>query len=417
MIRRAAPPLAALLLALVAACVAVRRGYYVFEGRISGPDFRDVMSAITDRPMVGGNRVAVLENGVGIFPAMKEAIAGARESIHLETYIFNGDATGMAFADLLTKKAREGVEVRVLYDSVGSRHVARWTKRVRRAGGRAVAFVPFRVVNMVEGNRRTHRKVLVVDGRIGFTGGVGISREWEGDADAPDHWRETQVRVEGPVVAQLQSLFAENWERSTGEDLRGDARYFPEPALAGDSVCGVVGAVRRPGEWGKIREMWLLPLATARRYFYLNIAYFVPDPDVIGALAEAADRGVDVRFIVPGPANDLPAVRYVSMKHYGKLMDAGVRIFEYRGTNMHSKTGVCDDLWVTIGSANYDNRSFSLNYESNLVILDPAVARAMKESFARDEARSVEIDQAAWRERPFYQRFVEALVGVLEVFF
>lgn len=403
-----------LVLMLGCACATVQTGYYVFNQGVDDELFQNLVSDLTDQPMVGGNQVTILENGVQILPSMLEAIEQAKESIHLETYIFNGDQTGMRFAQALAEKAAAGVEVRVLFDHVGSNELEKWVPVIQEAGGRVFLFNRFRWNHMLKGNHRTHRKILVVDGQVGFTGGVGLSHEWEGNADSPDHWRDTHVRVTGPVVAHLQDLFAENWKRQTGEEIIGQTKYYPAAESSGDSWCGVVGAVKNKDNWADIREMWLLPLAAAQKYFYLNIAYFIPDQDTMKALEKAVERGVDVRFIVPGEENDLVAVRWVSMKYYGRLLDAGVRIYEYQGTNMHAKTGVCDDYWLTIGAANYDNRSFSYNYESNLVALDRNLAGQMKSMFLRDLEQSVEIDRDSWRKRPIYRKFLENVVGLIE---
>ncbi|MCZ7585590.1 MAG: phospholipase D-like domain-containing protein [Deltaproteobacteria bacterium] len=220
-----------------------------------------------------------------------------------------------------------------------------------------------------------------MDGRVGYTGGVGFDDRWAGDADEINHWRETQVRVTGPVVPQLQKLFAENWERMTGEQLAG-RDVFPPLDISGDVLAGVVGASKKEG-WSNIREMFLLILAAARRTYYMNIAYFSPDPDSMRALSEAVERGVDVRIIVSGPDIDVPSSRYLAGKNYSRLLKAGVRIYEYMGTNMHAKTVVADGLFVTIGSSNFDNRTFNYNNESNLVVFDDNVAAAMEENLCR----------------------------------
>ena len=216
------------------------------------------------------------------------------------------------------------------------------------------------------------------------------------------------------MVRQLQWLFAENWERTTGENIRVNGRFFPPLPFAGDMTCGAVGAVKEGKDRGRIREMWLLPLAASRDYFYMTLAYFIPDPDTLKALREASRRGVDIRLIVPGTQNDIYAVRMVSRKYYQKLLDAGIRIYEYKGTNMHSKTGVCDDIWSTVGSSNYDNRSFNYNYESNLVIYNAGFAKELKKVFEDDLKHCVEVDPQKWENRPIPYKFLEQIIGVVE---
>jgi len=399
---------------LAAACATVQSGYYRFNEDIGDPVFLDLMSEISDFSMVGGNRVELLKNGDESFSAMLEAIGNATESINLETYIFWGDSAGEVFVQAMAEKARQGVQVRVLWDDVGGRRLDHLIPVLEESGVQWAAFKPWDWWHLLDSNLRTHRKILVVDGRIGFTGGIGIGDKWEGDADSPDHWRDTQVKVEGPVVRQLQWLFAENWERTIGEDIEQDPMHFPPLSPAGEMLCGVVGGVRDERNWSNIREMWLLPLAASREYFYLSIAYFIPDADTMKALREASGRGVDIRFIVPGPENDVFPVRMVSQKYYGKLLDAGIRIYEYQETNMHSKTGVCDDMWSTVGSANYENRAFSYNYESNLMIYDRDFAFRMKQMFREDLAQSEEIDAEKWKNRPIYYKFLEQIFGVIE---
>ena len=369
--------------------------------------FVRVMSSLLGPPMVGGNRVRTLLNGDGSFPAMLAAIRSARHSIDFESYIYWSGDVGREFADALSERARAGVPTHVLIDWAGS-----WIKsdrgvldRMRAAGVQVVMYRPLRWYDLDRINNRTHRKLLVVDGRVGFTGGIGIADQWLGHAQNKDHWRDTQFQVEGPVVAQLQAAFLDNWIESEGRVLEGEA-YFPPPAPAGDELAQAFRS--SPGEGSaSMRLMYLLAIAAAAHSIRIPNAYFVPDSVAVAMLVAARRRGVEVEIIVPGPILDAQLVRRASRAMWGPLLEAGVRIYEYQPTMYHVKVMVVDDAWVSVGSTNFDDRSFRLNDEANLNVIDPAFAREQARVFDEDRGRSRQVTLEAWRHRPLWERLRE----------
>lgn len=395
-------------------CATVQHGYYKFNGELNSEDeYLNAWKNVLDWSPLDGNKLEILENGDAAFPAMLNAIAEAKDHIHFETYLLYGhNPIGQKFINALCEKAKQGVEVRFLVDHVGSRLSSAQKRQMTKCGVRWVQFNRFNLFKPLKSNLRTHRKILVIDGKLAFTGGMGFGSEWEGNADSPNHWRDIQVRIEGPVVSQLQELFSTNWEKSTGERIKGE-RYFPPLEPKGDIRCGTVGKWLENGK-NKIREMWLLPLATAKSYYYMAIGYFLPDPDTMKALTEAANRGVDVKIIVPGEWTDLYGVRYAAMRHYGKLLKAGIKIYEYQGTNIHAKYAVADDFWTTVGSANFTNRTFNYLYENNLVCFDKNFALEIKALFEKDLSRSKKITLDDWENRPIYNKFFEEFFGIFE---
>jgi cardiolipin synthase A/B len=397
---------------LLCSCASVKWGFYRTSLTLDDPEFAGIISSVSDEPLVGGNKVDVLINGDEILPSMLDAVSKAKTCINFETYIFREDRIGRLFASALIERARAGVKVRLLVDHFGYTLSEPLENLMREAGIRLCVFNPWNWLHMGKGNIRTHRKILVVDGAIAFTGGVGIDSRWSGNAQDSEHWRETQARLEGPVVAQFQSLFLENWIRETGEEIP-DKDLFPEPRMAGNALAGAVGRMR-PRNWSNVREMFLLTLAASRRYFYLNAAYFSPDPDCMKALREAVERGVDVRIVVSGEGTDLRSIRYLAQKNYGRLLKSGVKIYEYAVTNMHAKSVVADGIFTMIGSANFDGRTFNYNYESNLIVFDEKIAMKMEQVFAEDLKHTREINYHEWEKRPVKERFLEQLFGVVE---
>ena len=369
--------------------------------------FIRVMSSLLGPPMVDGNRVRTLLNGDQSFPAMVAAIRSARHSIDFESYIYWSGRVGREFADALSERARAGVPTHVLIDWAGS-----WIKadrevldRMRAAGVEVVMYRPLRWYDLDRINNRTHRKLLIVDGRMGFTGGIGIADQWLGHAQDKDHWRDSQFQVEGPIVAQLQAAFLDNWIESEGRVLEGEA-YFPPPAPAGDQLAQAFRS--SPGEGSaSMRLMYLLAIAAAAHSIRLANAYFVPDSVAVAMLVAARRRNVDVQIIVPGPVLDAQLVRRASKAMWGPLLEAGVRIYEYQPTMFHVKAMVVDDAWVAVGSTNFDNRSFRLNDEANLNVLDPAFAREQVRVFDDDRCRSRQVTLEAWRHRPLWERLRE----------
>ncbi|HEY3170932.1 MAG TPA: phospholipase D-like domain-containing protein [Thermoanaerobaculia bacterium] len=364
-----------------------------------------------DRPsIVGGNRVTVLENGVEFFPAMLAAISSARESIHLEAYIFWSDDVGTRFRDALTERARQGVEVRILLDGVGSpKRLAKSDLEIlRRAGCRVEYFRPIRPWMLDVINGRSHRRILVVDGRVAFTGGVGIAKEWDGNADSPEHWRDTVVQVEGPVVAQMQSAFQDNWSEVTGELLVGE-KYFPELPAVGKVLASVVPSNPRPASSAS-ETLYSVAISAAERTIAISNSYFVPNPPSVALLVAASQRGVNVRILVPGPINDVPATKASGRRSFGEILRAGGKIFEYQPTMMHAKTMIVDGLFATVGSTNFDNRSFRYNDEIDLAVFDPGIARRLEETFEQDLTRSRRYTLQQWNHRSIAERFSEWLL-------
>src|SRR6185436_3157277 len=315
-----------------------KRESYELDGglKVSDPAFRRSAEALGS-PMVAGNSVTILENGDDIFPAMVRDILQAKKSVNLETYIFQPDRAGRMVADALIAAAQKGVEVRLLVDAWGSSYKD-LKKEFDTAGVKAQKFRPIRPFAIHKIGRRTHRKILVVDGRIAYTGGLGIDERWLGDARNADEWRDTQVRVEGPVAAQMQSIFSEDWTFTTGEILAGET-FYPAVKPAGDVLAQAVKASL--GDATSLSKMlYFVAIESATQSILIQNAYFLPDTQVREALVAASKRGVDVQIMVPGRNIDLPMVRQASWRHYGELLEAGVRIWEYEPTMMHNKTMV-----------------------------------------------------------------------------
>jgi cardiolipin synthase len=368
-------------------------------------------SALPGAAMTAGNRLELLENGDAMFPAMLAAIASARKTVNFEAYIFWSDETGRRFRDALAERASHGVEVRVLLDAIGSpgrRLKSDDVEVMRKAGCRVEFFHSTKPWMLWVFNHRTHRRVLVVDGALGFTGGAGFADEWRGDADAKDHWRDTQVRVEGPAVRGLQRAFQENWSETTGEALVGED-FFPSLAQSGASAVAVVPSSPLAAMSGAGR-VYAIAIASAAREVWIANSYFLPDDEASKLLVAAAKRGVDVRVIVPSDEhNDVPATKAAGRSSFGPLLEGGVKIYEYQPTMFHLKTMVVDGIFSTVGSANFDERSFHLNEELNLFVYDGAFAAKMRDSYRKDLERSRPYTLDAWRRRPLTKRVGEWL--------
>jgi cardiolipin synthase len=369
-------------------------------------------SALPGVAMTSGNRLELLENGDAIFPAMLAAIASARKTVNFEAYIFRSDEIGTRFRDALAERAAHGVTVRVLLDAVGSSGrslKAPDVEVLRRAGCRVEFFHAMKPWMLWVFNHRNHRRVLVVDGTLGFTGGVGFADSWRGDADAKGHWRDTQVRVEGPAVRGLQRAFQENWSEVTGEALVG-ADVYPDLPAAGTTAVAVVPSSPLAAMSGADR-VYSISLAAAAKEIWIANSYFLPDDETAGLLVAAVKRGVDVRVMVPSDEeSDVPATKAAGRSFFGRLLEGGVTFFEYQPTMFHLKTMVVDGVFSTVGSANFDERSFHLNEEVNLFVYDAAFAGRMKESFRRDLSRCRPYTLAMWKARSLKQRVTEWLV-------
>ncbi|HYI09235.1 MAG TPA: cardiolipin synthase [Thermoanaerobaculia bacterium] len=372
--------------------------------------FLQTMHALTGTALSEGNRVEVLKNGVRIFPSMLSAIKAARKTINLEFYIYWDGQIGRTFAETLAERARAGVKINVVLDAVGSSDMSQdLIDFMQRNGINVEWYHPLRWYTLSTVNHRTHRKLLVVDGEVGFVGGIGIADNWLGDADSKDHWRETVVRVEGPVVTQMQFAFMDNWVKSRGELLTG-LDYFPQLQKRGDCLTQVLKSSPSEGS-SATKLMYIVSIVSAQKTIYINSAYFVPDSDTIRALEGAVRRGVDVRVIVPGEYTDVPIVRHAGRLFYSQLLRRGIRIFEYLPTMMHAKTMVVDGIWTTVGSSNFDDRSFRLNDEVNVNVYDESIAAQMEQMFFEDVARSEEITPRRWLKRSWVNRLKERVAG------
>ena len=379
---------------------------------IDDPQFRRSLSALLGPALVDGNRVDALVNGDEIFPSMLAAIKQARQTITFETYIYWSESIGREFADALQERARAGVKVHVLLDWIGSAKMEeQYLQEMKAAGIEIERYHAPHWSNLARLNNRTHRKLLVVDGRVGFTGGVGIADKWRGTAQDDKHWRDSHFRAEGPVVAQMQAVFMDNWIKATGRVLHNTA-YFPALQPAGTAPAQMFSSSPTGGS-ESMRLMYLMAITAARSSIHLSSSYFVPDDLTVNALVAAAKRGVSVQIITPGTDIDTEIVRKASRSLWGPLLEAGVEMAEYQPTMFHCKVMVVDALLVSVGSTNFDERSFRLNDEANLNIMDAAFARRQIEIFQADMKRSKRMSFEAWKRRPWQEKALEHAASLL----
>jgi len=375
--------------------------------------FLDSMVGSTGVPLQAGNAIDILNNGDEFYPSMLEAIKGARRSITVEAYIYWRGEIGLEFAKAIAERAKAGVAVKLLLDAVGSASIGDEILKILADGGCQLAwFNPIGWYTLDRFNYRTHRKSLVVDGSLAFTGGAGIADHWRGCAQDPQHWRDMQIRIEGPGAGPLQTGFAQNWLRTTGEMISGP-EFFPAPEPAGKAAVLTVMSSPLAGA-SPVRTMYYLAIASARRSIRIANPYFVPDQVAIDALRGARARGVEVSVIVSGIRNDNWLARHNSVRLFGSLLEAGVAIHEYNRTMLHQKTMVVDDAWATIGTANFDNRSFAFNEESNVSIHDRACVKRLVEIFADDLAVSEPVTLERWNRRGVAARAQEVVAALFE---
>lgn len=384
-----------------------KRTIYKYQPQygVDSPEFRRSLDALGTE-MVPDNRVTLLQNGNEFFPAMLEAIRGAKQSINMEMYIFNDGEVARQFAHAMAERAREGVEVRLLVDDWGS-DLGDLEELLLSAGAKVREYRPLRIYSIYKIASRTHRKILTVDGRISFCGGVGIDDRWKGDARNPEEWRETMIQVEGPVVSQLQAIFMEDWVHTTGEVLHG-GRQFPALGQAGDALAQAIASSKADSS-SMAKLLLYMAIQAARERIWIENAYFVPDRQIRQGLLAAARRGVDVKVVVPGKHIDIPIVRMASRFYYGELLDGGVQIYEYRPTMMHNKVMVVDGIWCTIGSINFVNRSMRKNAEANVAIYDRSFARLVEKMIQEDIAASERFTKEKWKKRGFLTRLGETV--------
>lgn len=384
---------------------------------VDDPQFARTIGSLLGPPLEGGNTVTTLNNGDEIFPAMLEAIRSAKVSITFETFIFYEGKIGREFTDALVDRARAGVKVHLLIDAVGSAKVDKgYLTELTSAGAQVHLYHPLRWYDLSSAarlNNRTHRKLLVVDGRVGFTGGVGIGDEWLGNAQGPEHWRDTHYRVTGPAVAHLQAAFADNWLESDGTLLHGDT-YFPKLEGTGSQFAQMFMSSPEGGGSESLQLMYLMSFAAARTQIRIGTGYFVPDDLTIQSLVDARKRGVRIQILVPGPLTDVPVARNASRALWGDLLKAGVEFYEYQPTMYHCKLLVVDGHWTSIGSANVDNRSFRLNAEANLNVLDPHFAAEQARIFDEDLKKGRRVTYEEWSRRPWGEKFKEGMAAWLK---
>jgi cardiolipin synthase len=375
------------------------------------PSFFPTIAAHTDAPIMGGNRVELLFNGEQIFPAMLEGIRSARESITYAQYLYEGGPIAYELGEAFAERCRAGVQVKILIDDHGGSEMPEDIPELwRKSGCQLEWFRRIRLFQFITPwelltyNYRNHRRILVIDGKIGFTGGHGVSQAWTGDGRTRGHWRDTDARVEGPIVQQLQAAFVESWRETTG-DLLGDDLYFPRLEPRGNVHAQVV----KSSPFGGTHEsylLFLLSIASAKKTIYITNPYFLPDERMTDALLKAVARGVRVVVLTPGKI-DWMLVYRASRRGFGPLLLGGIEIYEYQPALLHAKTMVVDGIWALIGTTNLDNRSFALNEEINLIVHDAAIAGQLEKVFHEDLKHSKELNYEAWKSRPWSEKTLE----------
>lgn len=393
------------------------RNFFESEKKVTSPirtdygvddaQFKRSISQLMGPPLLEGNSVTILENGAEIFPAMLDAIASAETSVTFENFVFSEGRITRRFAMALADCARRGVKVHFLQDSVGCDCVhGDDIRMIQEAGGDVEIFRYFHL----RFNERTHRKLLIIDGRTGFIGGAGIADAWDGHGDTPETWRDTQYLVRGPVVGQMQQAFMDNWVQTRGCVLHGDD-YFPELKPSGSLTCQAFQSSSAEGA-DSARLMFIFSMAAARHSIRIANAYFIPDDLTVQTLVEARSRGVEIEIITPGHHIDQRVVRYVGRSRWGEMLESGIRFHEYQPGRYHCKYMIVDDMWTCVGSCNFDNRSLRLNEEANLNILDRGFAKLHTSVFERDKARSHQITLDEWRQRPMAEK-IQGRLGCL----
>jgi cardiolipin synthase len=383
------------------------------EMAVDSDEFLTSIAGSTGAPFIPGNRIDILNNGDEFFPSMLEAVSGAQASITMEAYIYWAGEIGRKFADALADRARAGVRVKLLLDAIGSSDIGDdIIKTLEEAGCQIAWYNPIRWYTLGRINHRTHRKSLIIDGRVAFTGGAGIADVWLGHAQDEEHWRDIQIRLEGPAVTPLQTGFAQNWLETTHELISGP-EYYPVHEPAGDLRVLTIMSSPVTGA-SNARTLYYLSITSARRSIRIANPYFVPDPAALDTLIEAKKRGVDVRIMVAGRHNDNWLSRRNAVRLYGRLLDAGIEILEYEGTLLHHKTMVVDGLWATIGTTNFDSRSFAHNEENNVCFYDRQLARQLDGIFEEDARRCTRITLEAWRNRGWFWKLQEFVAAFLQ---
>ena len=395
------------LLAL-AACARVQAHVALPSLTLGEPSFFPTLEAHAGSPIIGGNAVELLLNGEQIFPSLTDAVRSAQRTITYAQYYYEDGPVARDLAEALAERCRAGVGVNILLDAFGSLYMPREYVTLMSASGCHVAwFRPLSQYVFRRYYKRNHRRIVVVDGRVGFTGGAGVSRKWMGNGRTEGHWRDTDVRVEGPVVEYLQAAFAENWLEATGIVLGGEA-YFPRPIESRGQVYAQVARSSPAGGSAAMYTTLLLALSSARQSVLVTNPYFVLDERMQDAVIRTVGRGVRVAVLVPA-AIDHNVVRQASRAQFGELLQAGVEIYEYGPALLHAKTMVIDGVWATVGSTNLDNLSFAYNDELNLIVYDRGIAQRLAQVFHEDLAVSRRVTYEAWKRRGFGARLLEVL--------
>jgi cardiolipin synthase A/B len=383
-----------------------------FDADPGSERFVEWTASYLNGPIFQGGEATLLQNGDAFFPAMLNAIRKAEDTVNFEVYIFEPDEVGREFMNAFKDRARAGIEVRLLLDGFGGIKLnKRYRDELQEAGVMIERFRPFQLRNLVRIYRRTHRRAIVIDGRVAFTGGAAVSAKWKGNVNNAHEWRDNMTRVTGPMVAGIQSAFAGNWEYCCGEVLAGP-RFFPRLDRR-DGPCAL-SVVSSPSDaMQPIRLLFWLSFTNARRRLWICNSYFIPDRRLRVAVIERCRAGVDVRLLVPGNHTDAVPVQAAGRSYYEELLEAGVRIFEYQPAMMHAKAVVVDGAWSVVGSANLDERSMELNEENVLGIADADFARAVEVGLEADFTRSQEIHLDQWRKRPVHRRIFERAAKAL----
>jgi cardiolipin synthase len=384
------------------------------EFNVDADEFLTTMAGSTGIPFFEGNAIEILNNGDEFYPSMLKAIAQAKGSVTIEAYIYWAGDIGKRFAEALAARAKAGVGVKILLDAVGSSTIGDEILEILEKGGCQLAWYnPARPYSIGRLNHRTHRKSLIIDGRVAFTGGAGIADHWMGHAQDHEHWRDIQIRMEGPAVTPLQTGFAQNWLQATCEVITGFEFYpnFEKPAGA-----LAVQTILSSPETGAstARTFYYLSIAAARRTIDIANPYFVPDQGAIDLLIAARGRGVKVRVMVAGVHNDNWIARQNSIRLYGPLLFAGIEIYEYNHTMLHQKTMVVDGVWSTVGTTNFDSRSFAHNEENNVCVCDGKLAQELEAIFVEDIKGCEKMTLEKWRERPFLQKLLQNTASLLQ---
>ena len=380
---------------------------------VGSVDFLHTMEGAAGVPLAPGNSLELLNNGDEFYPAMLAAVRGATRSITIEAYIYWAGEIGLTFAKALAERAVHGVKVKILLDAVGSSSVGEEILGILRTSGCHVAWYnPIRWNTLRRLNNRTHRKSLIIDGCIGFTGGAGIADHWTGHAQDNKHWRDLQIRMAGPAVRPLQTGFAQNWLECTRELVTGPD-FYPELEPAGPLALQTVMSSPETGA-SAARVMYCLAISAACQSIEIANPYFVPDHLAIDLFRDAVKRGVRVRIMVAGTPNDNTIARLNSIRLYGALLEAGVELLEYNRTMLHHKIMVVDGLWSTVGTTNFDSRSFAHNEENNVCLCDAGFARELSAMFAADTAACQRVDLASWRKRPLLDKIMQSLASFVQ---